>query len=175
MKTILVIFAAICVLCTYAGAQGGPLRAVAVLTGNVIRGTIYFTQTRVGEPVLVQVDVTGLTANQGHGFHIHETGDLTRGCASLLGHYDPHTLNHGGPRDHVRHVGDLGNIQADSNGISRYTFSDNLISLSGAGSIIGRGVIVHQDVDDLGRGGHPDSLTTGNAGARAACGVVGIV
>ena len=34
--------------------------------------------------------------------------------------------------------------------------------------LIGRAVVVHQDEDDLGRGGHPTSLTTGNAGARYA-------
>ncbi len=52
-------------------------------------------------------------------------------------------------------------------------FSDNKITLSGARSIVGRGVVVHQDKDDFGKGGTPDSLTTGNAGNRIACGVIG--
>lgn len=82
-------------------------------------------------------------------------------------------LNHGAPKDEIRHVGDLGNIRADSNGVAKTAFSDSLITLMGPRSIIGRGVIVHQDVDDLGKGGNADSLKTGNAGARAACGVVG--
>ena len=49
---------------------------------------------------------------------------------------------------------------------------DNHISLFGAQSIIGRSVVVHSGEDDLGKGGHPDSLKTGNAGGRAACGVM---
>ena len=32
---------------------------------------------------------------------------------------------------------------------------------------------VHADPDDLGKGGFPDSLTTGHAGGRLACGVIG--
>lgn len=30
-----------------------------------------------------------------------------------------------------------------------------------------------QGLDDLGKGGHPDSLKTGNAGGRAGCAVIG--
>ena len=52
--------------------------------------------------------------------------------------------------------------------------SDSMISLTGENSIIGRTVVVHADVDDLGKGGHELSKTTGNAGARSACGVIGI-
>ena len=38
---------------------------------------------------------------------------------------------------------------------------------------IGRGVIIHADEDDCGQGGQPDSLTTGHAGKRIACAVIG--
>lgn len=83
-------------------------------------------------------------------------------------------LDHGAPKDHVRHVGDLGNIKVNDEGICDTTFHDGLINLSGEASIIGRGLVIHEGEDDLGKGGHPDSLKTGNAGGRAACGVIGI-
>jgi len=40
-------------------------------------------------------------------------------------------------------------------------------------NIIGRGLIIHADEDDLGKGGKEDSLTTGHAGKRIACAVIG--
>jgi superoxide dismutase, Cu-Zn family len=103
-------------------------------------------------------------------------GDLTHGCTSAGGHFNPTGATHGGPKDapSARHVGDLGNIEADADGNVDATLTDSLISLKGAHSIIGRSIIVHADEDDLGKGGFPDSLTTGHAGARVACGVIGL-
>lgn len=82
--------------------------------------------------------------------------------------------NHGAPTAEERHVGDLGNVVADSSGVAKIDFSDNVISLSGEHCIIGRAVVVHSGEDDLGLGGQSDSLTTGHAGDRLACGVIGI-
>ena len=41
-------------------------------------------------------------------------------------------------------------------------------------TIKGRAYVVHKDEDDLGRGGYPDSKTTGHAGERIGCGVIGL-
>lgn len=74
----------------------------------------------------------------------------------------------------MRHAGDLGNIFAEDNGVADIMITDKIISLVGKYSILGRAVVVHSDADDLGRGGFSDSLTTGHAGTRVACGVIGI-
>lgn len=84
-------------------------------------------------------------------------------------------LDHGAPDNEIRHVGDLGNVKANASGVVDTSFTDSLISLTGLRSIVGRGVIVHEDIDDLGKGNHPDSLKTGNAGGRFACGIVAIL
>lgn len=78
------------------------------------------------------------------------------------------------PHSTLNNAGDLGNIEAGEDGIVKTTMTDRLISLRGAHSIVGRSVIVHAGEDDLGRGGFDDSKTTGHAGARISCGVIGL-
>ncbi|OAY81104.1 superoxide dismutase [Cu-Zn], chloroplastic [Ananas comosus] len=148
-------------------------KAVAVLKGNSqVEGVVTLLQEDDG-PTTVQVRVTGLTPGP-HGFHLHEYGDTTNGCISTGAHFNPNNMTHGAPEDEVRHAGDLGNIVANAEGVAEATIVDNQIPLSGSNSVVGRAFVVHELVDDLGKGGHELSLTTGNAGGRLACGVVGL-
>nr|UYG55615.1 superoxide dismutase 3 [Geocoris pallidipennis] len=124
-----------------------------------------------GGPVILMGNVTGLSEGP-HGIHIHEFGDLSKGCDSLGAHYNPTLSHHGGPADPYRHVGDLGNIVADGEGKAKISDSDHLISLTGPHSVVGRGLVIHAGKDDFGRGGDKESLRTGNSGGRVACGVV---
>ncbi|CAL1712850.1 unnamed protein product [Somion occarium] len=149
-------------------------KAVTVLTGEPVSGTVTFQQAKIGEPVTVIGDLKGLVPSQKRGFHIHVSGDLSGGCASAGSHFNPFNRNHGAPGDIERHVGDLGNIESDADGNAKFSFEDRLISLNGPLSIIGRSVVVHAGTDDLGKGGDDESLKTGNAGGRAACGVIGL-
>jgi len=107
---------------------------------------------------------------------VHEFGDITT-CGDAGGHYNPDKANHGAPENSKgkRHVGDLGNIQAENGKEASIDITDSIISLWGERSIIGRAIVVHEGPDDLGLGGDEGSITTGNAGNRVACGVIGIV
>lgn len=148
-------------------------KAVAVLKGNSsVEGVVTLTQEDAG-PTTVSVRVTGLAPGK-HGFHLHEYGDTTNGCISTGAHFNPNGLTHGAPEDEIRHAGDLGNIVANADGVAEATIVDSQIPLSGPNSVVGRAFVVHEAEDDLGKGGHELSLTTGNAGGRLACGVVGL-
>merc|ERR1712107_737768 len=52
-----------------------------------------------------------------------------------------------------RHVGDLGNIDVDDEGIADIKIEDHKVKMSGADSVIGKAIVIHADMDDLGRGG----------------------
>ena len=105
-----------------------------------------------------------------HGFHIHRLGDLRDGCNSACDHYNPENCHHGGRTSRTRHKGDLGNVEADASRRCADTFEAN-VSLK---DIIGRMLIIHADEDDLGMGDTEESLKTGSAGKRIACGVIGL-
>lgn len=188
-----------------------------------------------------------------HGFHVHGAPVDGTDCVSTGGHYNPEGVNHGGPDDAVRHVGDLGNVVANAAGTqegddwcrhaaaslqtppsesntlnAKYsslgrakaacstestcqginqqgnkfalttgtvikrshgpkyarsnawlpgkcggqiqtTVKDDVVSLTGDHSIIGRAIVLHDGEDDLGKGGNEGSRKTGNAGSRVAC------
>lgn len=142
-------------------------KASAVLKGlkdNKIKGSVTFTKQQDG--VLIIADVEGLTPGK-HGFHIHEHGDCSSvDGMSVGGHFDPTHSKHGGPDSTERHVGDLGNIEADASGKAHYQRVDRVIRLHGKDTIIGRSIVIHADADDL------TSQPAGNSGARIACGVI---
>ena len=121
------------------------------------------------KPTIIRGQIKGLKPGK-HGIHIHEFGDLSDGCDSAGGHYNPDGVDHG---DLMQgHVGDLGNIVADEQGIARFKIVARRVDLSGDRSVVGRAMVIHADEDDLGLGGDEESLKTGNAGERLACGVI---
>ncbi|KAL3318162.1 Superoxide dismutase [Cu-Zn] [Cichlidogyrus casuarinus] len=156
------------------------MNAVCVLNAGKVSGSVRFTQQAPGEEVDVEVKLSGLEPGK-HGFHVHAYGDNTNGCTSAGPHFNPQNVTHGDRTAAIRHVGDLGNVEADANGNVNCKFSDKLISLNGPNSIIGRSLVVHANEDDLGipKADYNDakkeeSTRTGNAGERIACAVIGI-
>ena len=83
--------------------------------------------------------------------------------------------NHGAPNSLERHVGDLGSILTNSDERpTEVVIHDKIVSLdpNSPANILGLSIVVHNGEDDLGKGGDPGSLKTGNAGSRLACGII---
>jgi len=163
-------------------ADAGPIKAQVILMTNSQLGvsqrlgTVTFTQTSLNEPVRANGQLTFEGRRDPItmlGMHVHAYGNLTLGCDSTGPHYNPTGQQHGSPTEAARHVGDLGNVII-TNQRATIDFTDNVIQLTGPHSIIGRALVIHQNEDDLGKGGDEESLKTGNAGKRFACGVIGI-
>ena len=135
---------------------------------DTVKGTILLIQAP-GTPTLIKGTITGLEPGE-HGFHIHEFGDMSEGCKSMGAHYNPDNVDHGDLKK--GHVGDLENVTANDKGVANFSIVAPRVDLLGDRSVIGRGLVIHEKRDDLGKGGDAESLKTGNAGERLACGVI---
>lgn len=148
-----------------------------------------------GDKITVRVAVNGLTPGF-HGFHIHSVGvcdpaaqDTTGAPVPFFsagGHYNP------GGGTHGTHAGDLPPILVASDGTGFLKFRTDAFRGRELRDQDGSAVIIHAGPDNLGHvpaatpaGGEryhshvddifgPDTATkaTGDAGARAACGVI---
>lgn len=126
-------------------------------------GTIVFKAHK--DYVMVTGEVTGLKPGK-HGFHIHMYGDLRADDGtSAGGHYNPDGHDHGGLDSKDRHAGDLGNIDANAQGVAKVNVKAMGLNIH---HVLGRSVVVHADADDL------KSQPSGNAGPRVALGVIGL-
>jgi Cu-Zn family superoxide dismutase len=148
--------------------EEAPATASATLTareGGTVAGQVTFTEIDGG--VMIVAHITGAPAGT-HGFHIHDVGDCSSAdFKSAGGHFNPTDMPHGSPADMERHAGDLGNVEVGEDGTAHHEATSSMLTVSdGPNSVLGRGVILHENADDL------VSQPTGAAGARLACGVV---
>lgn len=151
-----------CATPTSAPSASAVLRPAS---GSTVSGRITFTQT--GDLVRIRGEVAGHSPGP-KGFHIHEKGDCSAPDAtSAGGHFNPRAATHGASPA-AGHAGDLGNLTFDSSGraVIDTTVRGISVSRDAADGIIGRAVVVHMQPDDL------RTNPTGNAGGRAACGVI---
>ncbi|KAL6410436.1 putative superoxide dismutase [Ilyonectria robusta] len=114
------------------------VKAVAVLRGDAkVSGTVIFEQESESAPTTITYDISGNDPNAERGFHVHTFGDNTNGCTSAGPHFNPFGKTHGAPTDETRHVGDLGNIKTDGEGVAKGSITDSLVKLIGPHSIVG--------------------------------------
>lgn len=156
-------------------SKSKKIKAIAVFQ-NKLKGYVSFIQNIDSGKVSVNGMISGLKKGK-HGIHIHRYGNLLSvNCKGCGGHFNPYNKNHGGRYDSDSHAGDLGNITANEKGVAKFRFVlDKKITMVGKHSIFGRSIVIHEGEDDLGKGGHSDSLTTGHAGGRIDCAVIGIM
>lgn len=152
-------------------------RALAVLkdaSGQQVGLTVL--RERHGE-VSVNADVWGLTPGF-HGFHVHAVGQCVPPFTSAGGHFNPAGAGHGD------HAGDFPSLLVNDDGTAELRFTTDRFVLADLFDADGSALMVHANRDNYANipdryhshttdtfGPDPDTLATGDAGARAACGV----
>jgi len=138
-----------------------------------VTGRVWFVPTSSGD-IYVKAHLEGLAANTVHAIHVHAWGDITSANGLSAGlHLNPYEQIHGVPPNPIRHMGDMGNITTNGDGVAYFENTYDIMTLIGtAGNLIGRAVILHTLCDD----GNPTGSTTstGSAGGRVAKGIIGI-
>ena len=139
-------------------------------------GVAFFTAKR-GQ-VSVDAAVWRLTPGY-HGFHVHTVGVCEPPFTSAGGHYNPGGASHGD------HAGDLPTLLVKEDGTAELRFETDRFSLRDLSDMDGSALMIHAGRDNYANipdryqssasdtpGPDADTLATGDAGARAACGVV---
>lgn len=138
--------------------------AKAKITGKA-NGEVSFVPTMEG--VVMKVSVRGLPPGSTHGYHIHENGVCERpGYKSAGDHFNPGDHSHGGPAASVKHVGDLGNLVSNANGMAEKEIL--MRDIKDVNIIKNKAIIIHEKADDL------ISQPSGDAGDRIACGIINL-
>ena len=147
----------------YAADPAAPSATVKIepIGKNTANGMM--TLSQVGQSVEIKGTLNGLTPGK-HGFHIHEG----RSCSNRGGHFHVGNAPHGAPdaAKELHHMGDLGNVVAGPDGSAQFAYTAKDISLTGANSVAGRVLVVHQGDDDL------VSQPGGKSGEQIGCGVI---
>jgi Cu-Zn family superoxide dismutase len=151
-------------------AVGSGERATAELKDKDGKSVGMASFTEAGNGVRVRLEVQGLSAGL-HAVHIHAVGKCEApGFTSAGGHFNPGQKKHGYKNPDGAHAGDLPNMLVAKDGTGRFEALTDAVTLRpGANSLFdadGSALVVHVGVDD--------NVTdpTGNAGDRAACGVI---
>jgi superoxide dismutase, Cu-Zn family len=114
-----------------------------------------------------------------HGFHVHAVGLCDPPFTTAGGHFNPKDTTHGD------HAGDLPSLLVNRDGTGELRFETDRFSLRDLFDADGSALMVHAGRDNYANipdryiqeetgmpGPDADTLATGDAGDRAACGVV---
>lgn len=130
-----------------------------------VYGQVLFKQYYPDGSLQIMLNLQGFPIHAAaHAIHIHHYGNTGEGCRAAGPHFNPEGLNH------PYHLGDLGNF-GPSHGQIRMLLKAKA-DLYGVHSVLGRSIVIHEKVDDMGLGGDEMSLKSGNAGQRIACCVI---
>ncbi len=130
-----------------------------------VTGTAEFVETNGFVQMIATIQ--GLSLGS-HAIHIHEKGDCSSADGkSAGGHWNPTAQPHGKwGAETGYHKGDIGNFVVE-NETSVVEFSTDQWCIGcgdGTKDILGKGIIIHQGVDDF------TSQPSGAAGSRVSCG-----
>ncbi|CAH8551612.1 unnamed protein product [Heterobilharzia americana] len=145
--------------------------AIATFTKEPNLGTVWFTPH--GKYMYLNGSVGGLPPSSVLGVHIHRYGGLGDMCLEAGPHFNPFKQTHGGLVGYPRHAGDLGNIPVNRRGVMIFNLKVTVKKLLPYDGFIGRSLVIHQRMDDLGTNPDEGSKTTGNSGPRLACAAIG--
>ncbi|QKT06129.1 superoxide dismutase family protein [Gordonia sp. X0973] len=156
--------------------EGSTATAKLVDAANKQIGTAVFTEE--GKGIHVTVTVTGGLTPGFHGMHIHSNGVCDPSGAEPFSSAGGHLQVEG----HTGHPssGDLVSIYIGANGEGATTTSSEAVTLK---QITGKALVIHAGADNFGNipdrysadgrpGPDEKTLMTGDAGGRAACGVI---
>jgi Cu-Zn family superoxide dismutase len=119
------------------------------------------------DEIKVTTDLKGLKPNSKLGFHIHEKGICEGPDYKTAGnHLNPEHHDHGRPESSERHLGDMGNIVTNAEGVSKQVILLPKSSMDDVDKIIGKAILIHAKADDL------KTQPTGDSGDRVACGLI---
>lgn len=165
---------------TSSGEMGTPFATAKLVTQKgEDAGTVTFTTTQAGTEI--NVDAKGLEPGF-HGFHVHDKGKCEGDFKSAGGHLSGPDHSHGSDHSggYHPHAGDLPSLLVAKNGTAKLTVTTDALTPELLLGTDGASLIVHEGRDNFANileryapeGPDQDTLKTGDAGARFACGVI---
>lgn len=137
-------------------------------SGTLVSGVARFETLPYRNAVALVVELNNLPPGK-HAVHLHTLGDCSSPDAMSAGeHWNPGGEAHGHLEKLPHHLGDVENVEANSEGRARLeiTSSEWSVGTQLWTDVVGRSIVVHERADDF------HSQPGGNAGLRVACGVI---